>query len=67
MAFLYLNHVSIKGIVACVPSTIPLSLFTQLDCKLQGHFLKHIACGFGVGLSWGVYNLKQTMLFVPNL
>lgn len=34
-------------------TTIPLTLVTQLKNELKSEKLSHIACGFGVGLSWG--------------
>ncbi|GHV31898.1 3-oxoacyl-ACP synthase [Spirochaetia bacterium] len=34
-------------------ATIPLTMVTQLNDILREKKLNHIACGFGVGLSWG--------------
>lgn len=34
-------------------ATIPLTMVTQLKDKLTQEKLAHVACGFGVGLSWG--------------
>ena len=34
-------------------ASIPLTLVSQLKNELERNKLRHIACGFGVGLSWG--------------
>lgn len=34
-------------------ATIPLTMISQKKEELENKSLKHIACGFGVGLSWG--------------
>jgi 3-oxoacyl-[acyl-carrier-protein] synthase-3 len=34
-------------------ATIPMTMVTELADKLQHQKLHHVACGFGVGLSWG--------------
>ena len=34
-------------------ASIPLTMVTQLKNELKANSLNHIACGFGVGLSWG--------------
>ena len=34
-------------------ATIPLTMLTELSEKLKTEKLRHVACGFGVGLSWG--------------
>jgi 3-oxoacyl-[acyl-carrier-protein] synthase-3 len=34
-------------------ATIPLTMVTQLQKELRNKNLHHVACGFGVGLSWG--------------
>ena len=34
-------------------ASIPLTMVTQLHDRLNKQRLSHIACGFGVGLSWG--------------
>jgi 3-oxoacyl-[acyl-carrier-protein] synthase-3 len=34
-------------------ASIPLTMLTQMKTALETKKLRHIACGFGVGLSWG--------------
>jgi len=44
---------SLKNFGNTSSASIPLTLVTQLHKELQEKKLRHIACGFGVGLSWG--------------
>jgi 3-oxoacyl-[acyl-carrier-protein] synthase-3 len=44
---------SLKDFGNTSSATIPLTMVTQLHDVLRGENLHHIACGFGVGLSWG--------------
>lgn len=48
-------------------ASIPLVLVTREREKLQNGHLKHIACGFGVGLSWGSVNFETDHIIVPEL
>ena len=44
---------SLKDFGNTSSASIPLTMVTQLKEELETKPLKHIACGFGVGLSWG--------------
>jgi len=44
---------SLKNFGNTSSATIPLTMITELQNELINKKLKHIACGFGVGLSWG--------------
>lgn len=48
-------------------ASIPLALVTREREKLQNERLKHIACGFGVGLSWGSVYFETDKIVVPQL
>ncbi len=48
-------------------ASIPLALVTRERDKLQNENLKHIACGFGVGLSWGSVYFETDKIAVPQL
>lgn len=48
-------------------ASIPLVLVTREREKLQKVHLKHIACGFGVGLSWGSVYFETCNIIVPEL
>lgn len=48
-------------------ATIPLTLVTQLQNELREKNLTHIACGFGVGLSWGSCHFKTESIVCPDL
>lgn len=48
-------------------ASIPLALVTRERNKLQNESLKHIACGFGVGLSWGSVYFETDKIVVPQL
>lgn len=48
-------------------ASIPLVLVTREREKLQNEYLKHIACGFGVGLSWGSVYFETNNIIVPEL
>jgi len=53
------------GNTSCV--TIPLTLVTELKQQLVSSSLLHIACGFGVGLSWGSCSFKTENIVCPDL
>ena len=48
-------------------ATIPLTMVTEMRDKLQNNALSHIACGFGVGLSWGSVYFETDKIVVPDL
>ena len=48
-------------------ASIPLTLVTRERERLTTSYLKHIACGFGVGLSWGSVYFETTNIVVPEL
>jgi 3-oxoacyl-[acyl-carrier-protein] synthase-3 len=48
-------------------ATIPLTMVTQLRDKLTKQKLSHVACGFGVGLSWGSCYFKTDKIACPDI
>lgn len=48
-------------------ATIPLTMVTQLQDKLINQNLSHVACGFGVGLSWGSCYFHTNQIVCPEL
>ena len=48
-------------------ASIPLTLVTRERHKLINKTLRHIACGFGVGLSWGSAYFETDRIIVPEL
>lgn len=46
-------------------ASIPLTLVTRCAEQLQGGRIQHIACGFGVGLSWGALSFVTDSIVVP--
>ena len=48
-------------------ASIPLVLVTREREKLRQDRIKHIACGFGVGLSWGSVYFETDKIIVPEL
>jgi 3-oxoacyl-[acyl-carrier-protein] synthase-3 len=48
-------------------ASIPLLMVTELREKLQTHRLRHLACGFGVGLSLGSACFVTNQIVVPEL
>lgn len=48
-------------------ASIPLTLVTQIRSQLQTQHLKHIGCGFGVGLSWGAVYFETSSIVCPDL
>lgn len=48
-------------------ASIPLTMVSELKDNLKSQKLKHIACGFGVGLSWGSVYFETENLVVPEL
>lgn len=58
---------SLKNFGNTSSASIPLTLITELRENLQTKKLKHVACGFGVGLSWGSVYFETNSLVVPEL
>lgn len=48
-------------------ASIPLTLVSEERELLQNKTVKHIACGFGVGLSWGSVYFETDKIVVPEL
>ena len=48
-------------------AAIPLTLVTKLRDKLQSEQLRLLACGFGVGLSWGSILFETDNIICPEL
>ena len=48
-------------------ASIPLTLVTRRAEQLKAGKVRHIACGFGVGLSWGAMHFETENLVVPEL
>ena len=58
---------SLKDFGNTSSATIPLTMVTQLQKDLQSRHLKNVACGFGVGLSWGSVYFETDCITVPDL
>ncbi|MCM1483319.1 MAG: ketoacyl-ACP synthase III [Muribaculaceae bacterium] len=48
-------------------ASIPVTLVTRLSDRLRNGNVKIMACGFGVGLSWGAAFFETDGIMVPNL
>lgn len=48
-------------------ASIPLTLVTRRAEQLRSGKVCHIACGFGVGLSWGAMHFETENLVIPEL
>lgn len=48
-------------------ASIPLALVTKCREQLQNGNVKHVDCGFGVGLSWGAVYYETNRLVCPEL
>lgn len=48
-------------------ASIPLTMVTRMRETLRKEHLKHIACGFGVGLSWGSVYFETSKMACPEL
>ena len=48
-------------------ASIPLTIVTQLKGKVETKLTSYIACGFGVGLSWGTVSFKTNDLVISDL
>ena len=58
---------SLKDFGNTSSASIPLTMVTQLKNELETKSLSHIACGFGVGLSWGSVYFKTDQMTVSPL
>jgi 3-oxoacyl-[acyl-carrier-protein] synthase-3 len=58
---------SLKDFGNTSSASIPLTLLTQLKNDLIEKKLQHIACGFGVGLSWGSMYFSTDHIVCPLL
>ena len=58
---------SLKNFGNTSSATIPLTMVTQLKNELETKSLNHIACGFGVGLSWGSVYFNTDKIVVSPL
>jgi len=58
---------SLKNYGNTSSASIPLTLITELKENLKTKKLKHIACGFGVGLSWGSVYFETNKIVVSDL
>ena len=48
-------------------ASIPLTLVTRRAEKIRNGAVKHVGCGFGVGLSWGAVRFDTDKIVVPEL
>lgn len=48
-------------------ASIPLTMTTQIETELREKNLKLLACGFGVGLSWGSVYFETNGIVCPEL
>ncbi len=48
-------------------ASIPLTIVTQLKGKVENKPTSYIACGFGVGLSWGTVSFMTNNLIISDL
>jgi 3-oxoacyl-[acyl-carrier-protein] synthase-3 len=58
---------SLKDFGNTASASIPLTMATQLSGELRTKKLHHIACGFGVGLSWGSIYFTTDHIICPSL
>lgn len=58
---------SLKNFGNTSSASIPLTLVTEVSNQLKTAKQKHIACGFGVGLSWGAVYFETDKIVCPNL
>jgi 3-oxoacyl-[acyl-carrier-protein] synthase-3 len=48
-------------------ASIPITIATQLKGKIENKLTKFIACGFGVGLSWGTVAFETDKIVISDL
>ena len=59
------NSMKYFGNTSC--ATIPLTLVVERSNEMSSRKMKHIACAFGVGLSWGSIYFETNNIVVPKL
>ncbi|MFR9567926.1 MAG: ketoacyl-ACP synthase III [Rikenellaceae bacterium] len=58
---------SLKDFANTSSASIPLTMVTQIGQELESKPSKIVACGFGVGLSWGSVYFETDNICVPQL
>lgn len=58
---------SLKNYGNTSSASIPLTMVTELKNELTSRKIEHIACGFGVGLSWATMNFSTNRVLCPEL
>jgi len=58
---------SLKNFGNTSSASIPLTMVTQMKNELETKSLNHIACGFGVGLSWGSVYFETDKIICSEL
>lgn len=58
---------SLKNFGNTSSASIPMTLITELKDNLKTTKLKHVACGFGVGLSWGSVFFETDKIVVSDI
>lgn len=58
---------SLKDFANTSCASIPLTLVTQRGEELRNGRIKHVVCGFGVGLSWGSAYFETEFIVVSKL
>ena len=58
---------SLKNYGNTSSASIPLTMVTELNKPLKEKELRHIACGFGVGLSWASMYFKTNNIVCPEI
>ena len=58
---------SLKDFGNTSSASIPLTMLTELSDSLKTKKLKHIGCGFGVGLSWGTVYFETDKIVCSDL
>ena len=48
-------------------ASIPITMITELRDELRAKHLRHVACGFGVGLSWASVYFETDGIVCPSL
>lgn len=58
---------SLKNFGNTSSASIPLTMITELKNQLRSNHLDHIACGFGVGLSWATVHFSTDKIVCSDL
>lgn len=58
---------SLKNYGNTSSASIPLTMVTEIGEELKSKALHHVACGFGVGLSWGSMYFSTDNIVCPEL